>query len=218
MLIPLTRKKFEEVVPLVATGDQYRYYWGKLSDVLGRLLISFAGVVVVLIVRALLPEGFGIVIAILGCGAGLYWLWTPVYWATRRNLECRKYKYSGFWQGEVSEMFISEELIGKEETVNKQGELVIVENRERRLNLEVTDGTGFVADLQVPLQRSHRSIRRGDIAEMIVMSNRADLSRISKISDIYLSDYELWVSDYPYLRRDTFLEISRRLGDRRIRE
>lgn len=215
MLIPITRKKFEELVPLTATADQYRYYWGKFSDILQRVLISIAALVVVVILRFFLGEGFDIVFAFLGSAAGLYWLWGPVYFATRRNFDCRKYKYSGFLKGEVLDLFVTEELMGKEETVNKQGELVIIENRERRINLEIGDDTGFVTTVQAPLQRLHRSIRRGDQAELLVMSNRTDLSRILFISDVYLSDADLWVSDYPCLRKDAFLEVSRQLGQRR---
>lgn len=51
----------------------------------------------------------------------------------------------------------------------------------------------------------------GDLAEMLVLSNRRDLSRISKTSDIYLPDNNSWVSDYPYLQREEFINISRRL-------
>jgi hypothetical protein len=212
MLIPLTRKKFEELIPLVATAEQYRYCWGKVSDFLRRLIISVIGVVVVVAMRTLIGQGFVLLSFILGLGAGLYWFWSPIYLASRRNFECRRYQYSGFLKGEVLDMYITEELIGKEETVNKEGELVIVENRERRLNLEVGDETGFRTEVQVPLQRDHRTIRPGDRAELLVMSNRPDLSRISKVSDIYLSDYQMWVHDYPYLRRDAFVYISKQLS------
>ena len=214
MLIPITRKKFEELIPITATADQYRYFWGKFSDVLQRVLISVAAVVVVALIAYFSNGKFEIIIAFFGSTTGLYWLWNPVYRATRRNLECRKYKYSGFFAGEVLDIFVTEEMIGKEETVNKQGELVIIENRERRINLDIGDETGFVVTVQAPLQRSHRSIRRGDLAEMFVMSNRTDLSRISFISDVYLPEYELWVSDYPYLRKDIFIEVGRRLRKR----
>jgi hypothetical protein len=95
--------------------------------------------------------------------------------------------------------------------VNQRGELVLVENRERCLNLEIGDRTGFYTQLQVPLKRDHRAIRPGDMVEMLVVSNRTDLSRIAQTSDIYLPDYNLWVSDYPFLRRDSFVEVSRRL-------
>jgi len=40
MLIPITRQKFEQLIPLVATGTQYKYYWGKPFDFILRLLIS----------------------------------------------------------------------------------------------------------------------------------------------------------------------------------
>jgi hypothetical protein len=214
MLIPLTRKKFEELLPLVGTGDQYRYCWGKPRDFLRRLLISVIAVVLVVLLEVSLGRGFEIIVFTLGIMAAMYWLWSPIYLASRRNAECRKYEYSGFWQGKVLDVFITEELIGQEETVNKRGDLVIVENRERCLNLEIGDETGFTTKIQVPLQRSHRVIRSGDVAEMVVMSNRPDLSRIAKFSDIYLSDYNLWVSDYPYLRRDSFIDVSRQLRRR----
>ncbi|WNZ22269.1 phosphate ABC transporter permease [Leptolyngbya sp. NK1-12] len=212
MLIPITRKKFEELIPLTATADQYKYYWGKFPDILQRVLISVAAVVAVLILRAITGGRFEIIIAFLGAAAGLYWLWEPVYRATRRNWECRKYKYSGFFRGEVLDLFVTEELIGKEETVNKQGELVIIENRERRINLDIGDETGFLTTVQAPLLRIHRSIRRGDVVELLVMSNRPDLSRISFVSDVFLPDNDLWVSDYPYVRKDIFMDVSRRLG------
>lgn len=213
MLIPLTRKKFEELVPIVATGDQYKFFWGKPSDVLRRLLISIAAVVVITLVRALIGEGFDIAIFSLGFSVGFYWLWGPVFLASRRNRELRRYPYSGFWQGEVQDVFVTEELVGTEETVNARGELVIVENRERCLNLEVGDETGFYTKIQAPLKRDHRSIRPGDVAQMIVVSTRPDLSRIAQATDVYLPDFNLWVSDYPFVRRDVFLDVSRRLLD-----
>lgn len=213
MLIPLTRKTFETLVPAVATGAQYVYYWGKLSDLLQRVLISVVGIFAVILIRVLfLQEGFDEILLIIGIVIGLYWLWGPVLWASRDNLECRRYGYCGFWQGEVLDVYITEELVGTEETVNSRGDLVIVENRERCLTLEVGDEIGFLTQLRVPLKRSHRAIDVGDIAELIVFSNRSDLRRISKTSDIYIPDHNLWVSDYPYLQREAFIDISRRIN------
>lgn len=214
MLTPLTRKKFEDLVPLIATSEQYLYYWGKVSDFLRRLLISVLSVVAVFLLGLVLGEGFGLIVFLLAITAGLYWLWVPVYLASRRNQECRKYAYSGFCHGEVLDVFITEDLIGEEETVNKRGDLVIVENRERRLNLEIGDESGFTTKLQVPLRRSHRVIRPGEYAELLVLSNRPDLSRILMITEVFLPDHNLWVSDYPYLRRDLFVEVSRQLRRR----
>ncbi len=211
MLIPITRQKFEQIIPLIATGPQYAYFWGKLPDFLKRLLISVLAVTGVFLLGLFFGEGFDGLRLLLGIIAALYWLWSPVYWATLRNLEMRRYKYSGFWRGQVVDVYVTEELIGTEETVNNRGQLVIVENRERRLNLEVEDETGFATQLQVPLRRTHKGIAIGQVAEMLVMSYQSDLRSIVKTSDIYIPSLNRWVSDYPYLQREVFAQVSQKL-------
>ncbi|MFB2980179.1 phosphate ABC transporter permease [Microseira sp. BLCC-F43] len=210
MLIPLTREKFEQLIPLIATGSQYKYSWGKPRDVILRLLISAGIPLLLYLLHFALPDFDGL-ISVLGIIAGLYVLWGPIFWSSLKNAECRRYKYSGFWRGEVLDAYVSDEVVGKQLTTNKRGELMVVEDRQKQLNLEVGDETGFSTGLQVPLRREYKGIRRGQIAEMMVMSNRPDLSRISKVSDIFIPDLDLWVSDYPYLRRDEFADISREL-------
>jgi hypothetical protein len=212
MLKPLTREKTEQLIPLIATGKQYAYYWGKWSDVLNRLLISFIGVVVVLILDALFGNQGDALILLLGGIVALYWLWCPVYQASLRNSASRRFKYSGFWRGQVLDVYLTEELIGEEETVNQRGELVIVENRERWINLALGDETGFEVEVQAPLQRIHKGIKPGQTAELLVLSNELDLSQINKISDAYLPQKDLWIGQYPYIQRDVFLEVSRQLG------
>lgn len=213
MLIPITRQKFEQLVPIVATGAQYKFCWGNFSQFLIRVLISVVSALVLYFIRIWLPDEYAPIMVLIAIVSGLYWLWGPVFWASLRNWKCRSYKYSGFWRGEVIDIYISEEIIGKEQTVNNRGELVIVENREKRLNLEVGDETGFATKLQVPLKRAHQAIAPGEIAEMLVMSNRPDLARIAQVTDIYLPELDLWVSDYPYVRRDEFVDIGSRLGN-----
>ncbi|MBE9217077.1 phosphate ABC transporter permease [Plectonema cf. radiosum LEGE 06105] len=215
MLVPLTREKFEQLVPLIATGSQYKYYWGKFSNFLQRLLISVVVAAIVLLVKVIFRLASGPVLFFLGLIGAFYWLWGPVLWASLRNIKCRRYKYSGFFRGRVLDWWITEELLGKQETVNNRGDLVIVENREKRLNLEVGDETGFTALFKAPLKVSHKMINRGQVAEMLVMSNYADLSTIEEITDIYIPSRNLWVSDYPFLRQDYFKEVSRRIRDDR---
>ncbi|MEL6223574.1 MAG: phosphate ABC transporter permease [Cyanobacteria bacterium J06627_8] len=211
MLIPLSRKKFEELIPLAATSTQYRYCWGRPTDALRRILISLAGVFGALLISFFLGESVEVVVFIVGAVMAFYWLWAPIFFATQRNREYRRFQFSGFWAGEVIDTFITEELKGTRETVNKRGELVVIEDREKQFNLEVGDETDFVATVTTPFKKEHRSIRVGDWAEMLVVSNRPDLSRITKITDVYVSDANLWVSDYPYLRRDAFKEVSEKI-------
>ncbi|MGJ5672403.1 MAG: phosphate ABC transporter permease [Nostochopsis sp.] len=214
MLVPLTRQKFNQIVPLIATSQQYKYYWGKFPDFLQRLLISVVIAGVYVLARIFSIPGFGPILFLPGVIGAFYWLWGPIFWASMRNSKCRRYKYSGFFRGRVLDWWITDELTGKQETVDNKGDLVIVENREKRINLEVGDETGFTAQLVAPLRVEHKVITRGQKVEMVVMSNQPDLSRIEEITDFYIPSRDLWVNDYPYLRRDYFPEMSRRLRDR----
>lgn len=212
MLVPITRQKFEQIIPILATGPKYAYFWGKFPDFLKRILISLISVVGVSLLRVFFGSSFDGFILLLCIVAGLYWLWGPIYWATLRNMELRRYPYSGFWRGEVVDVYVTEDLIGKEETVNNSGELVIVENRERRLNVEVEDEVGFGTRLQVPLRRIHKGIAAGQVAEMLVLSYQPDLRNIVKTTDIYIPSLNRFVSDYPYLQQDVFAQVSQKLS------
>jgi hypothetical protein len=211
MLIPLTREKFDELVPKVATADQYRFCWGKPTAFLQRLLISGIGLAIVFFLRTLLGEYYNPFSFIAAVIIGLYWFWAPVYIASIRNRTFRRNSYCGFWRGRVLDTYTTDAVVSAEETVNRLGELVIVEDREKQLNVEIGDESGFSTRLKVPLKKEHRLIRPGDYAEMLVMSNREDLSRINAISDIYIPDAKLWISDYPFIRKDIFVEVRRQV-------
>ncbi|MDJ0658912.1 MAG: phosphate ABC transporter permease [Crocosphaera sp.] len=212
MLVPLTRDALEEIIPPIATGSQYSFYWGKWRDLLQRLFISLIALVVTWLLGILVGSGAQTIKLIFDIIAGLYWLWGPVLWASVRNGKYRRYPYCGFWQGQVLDVFITEELVGEEQTVNKWGELMVIENRERRINIEVGDEEGFTAITQAPINRLYRVIKPGQIAEMLILSKTADLSRIDKITDVYFPQHNLWVGEYPYLRRDIFQQVSQELG------
>ena len=212
MLVPLTRQSLEQIIPAIATGSQYAHYWGKPSDVLRRLLISVLALTFSWLLGKILGEGWLAISLILDIITGLYWLWGPVYWASTRNATYRRLPYGGFWQGRVLDVYLTEELVSEEEKTNQRGELVIVENRERRINVEVGDREGFRATIQAPVRRLYKSIVPGQIVEMVVLSRDPELSRIDKTTDLYFPQYDLWVGEYPYLRRDIFRQVSQELG------
>ncbi len=207
MLTPLKRKKIEELCPLVPTGEQYSHYWGTPQDLLQRVAVSVLGVfgfwVLSFIFGSLMFFG-----SLVSC---LYWLWGPIYWAAQRNRRFRKPRYGGFWQGEVLKVWGTEDVVGKKETVNDRGQLVITNERQRFLNLEIGDKEGFWTALKVPYKPEHRPISRRQTVCCLLISDDPDFERINRISDAYLPDLDLWVSDYPYLRRDVFPEIYRYL-------
>ena len=213
MLVPLTREAFDRLIPPIATYPQYQFYWGQPTDFIRRLAISVVGVVVAWLFSLATGEATGPLWFMIGFAAALYWFWAPVYLASLRNSKSRKLGYCGFWEGEILDVYVTEELVGQEETVNPQGELVIVENRERCINLEVGDATGFETRLQAPLRRDHKGLKPGMRAQTLILSDRPDLSRVSQVADFYIPARSLWVSDYPLLQREAFEEVSRELTD-----
>ncbi|WP_267383969.1 phosphate ABC transporter permease [Cyanobacterium sp. uoEpiScrs1] len=212
MLIPLTRQALKKIIPAIATGAQYVSCWGRARDVLRRLLISVVALTAFWLIGKLLGPGSITIKLIFDIIAGLYWLWAPIYWANLRNTSYRRFPYSGFWQGQVLDVYLTEEIVREEQTVNKRGELVLIENRERRINLEVGDHEQFRSKIKAPVKQIYKVIKPGDIAEMIILSKQSDLSQIDEITDVYLPQHNLWLGEYPYLRRDIFTQVSEELG------
>ncbi|MDT9177208.1 phosphate ABC transporter permease [Limnospira fusiformis KN01] len=214
MLIPLTRQTFHELVPAVATSEQYQHCWGKPSQFIRRLLVSAVGTLILALVELSVQfEGRQILLIPLVMFA-LYWLWGPIWDASIRNRQFRKYPYCGFWQGKVLDYYISEAVTNEQESVNSKGDLIIIENLERRINVEVGDKTGFVVKIEAPLNRNHKRLSRGQVAVMLVTSYLDDLSSINEVSDVYIPSQNIWVGSYPYLRRDMFMEITREMRSR----
>ena len=214
----LPRDLFERVVPAIATGPQYKYYWGKPADLIRRLLYSAVGTLLGGAIATSLGPGLVKSIFFVSAIAALfYWLWAPVALASWRNRQFRQRAEAGLWQGEVWDIFLSEELTSKQEKVNQRRELVVVENRERCLNLEIGDETGFSTVVRASLNRNYKAIRPGDWVEAIVVSESANFSRILDFSDLYLPESNLWVGEYPYLEREAFLAARREVFARRRR-
>jgi hypothetical protein len=212
MLIPLKKEIGEEIIPLIATANQYAYYWRSLQNILKNLFLSLVGVVIIWLVCIVLGRAFQGLSLVLRLIAGLYWLWGPVYWASVKNGDYRRYPYVAFWRGRISDIYITEELINEQQMLNKLGDLIIIENREKKINLEVEDQTGFRTNIQAPLQRIYKTINRGQAVEALLLSNDPDFRKIAKITDVYIPRHQLWVGEYPYLRRDIFLDVRRELA------
>jgi hypothetical protein len=213
MLIPLKTEAKEELIPVIATGNQYAFYWGNWQNLLKNLLISFIVLLffwLVALIFGKAVQGLSLILRII---AGLYWLWGPIYWASVRNSTYRRYPYSAFWRGKILDVYITEELINEQATFNKLGDLIMMENRQKKINLEVGDKNGFRANIQAPLKRIHKSINPGQSVQGLVLSKDSYFNTIDTITDVYIPRLKLWLGEYPYLRRDVFLDVSRELAE-----
>jgi len=198
MITPLKRKNFDELIPAVPTSEQYQYYWGNGQSVFRRIAISIACVIVFTIlynrVHENNPSSFAALIMFV-CAAlgGLYWMLEPIALASFRNAKLRRFAYCGFWQAEVLDVYVSQEVLARAEKVDSRGLM-----------------TEFVTTLRLPMKRELKRIRPEQTVFMLLFSNDRRFGRVSRItSDAYIPQYNLWVGDYPYLRRDTFVDLTK---------
>ncbi len=212
MLIPLKKEALNDMIPAIATGTQYTFYWANISTFLKNLFISLIGVLIFWLIGSILGKGADGVSLIFRVIAGLYWLWSPIYWASVRNSKYRKYNYTGFWRGRVLDVYISEEVINESSALDKLGKAIVVENLQKKINVEIGDKSGFRATITSPLKRIHKVINRGQAVEGLLLSNDPDFMRISQITDIYIPSHKLWIGEYPYVRRDIFLDLRKELA------
>ncbi|MGB2925230.1 MAG: phosphate ABC transporter permease [Limnothrix sp.] len=211
MLIPITQEKFDQLIPLTASAEQYQYYWGKTEDFLRRALISFVLVVIFFILGSILGEGAESIRLLSQIFSGLYWFWSPIYSASIKNIEYRRLPYCCFWRGKILDVYLTEEIVRTQEEVDKLGRLLKVENRERRINIEVGDKQGYLAKIQAPVIPAHRDLQPGQSVELVVLSSQKNLERNLKVTDAYIPRLNLWVGLYPYLRRDVFWDVREQL-------
>ncbi|MFN5865082.1 MAG: hypothetical protein ACK451_24645 [Pseudanabaena sp.] len=215
MITPLKRKNFDELIPAVPTYEQYQYYSGNGQNVVRRVAISIASVIIFTIlynrVHENNPSSFA-ALAMFVCAAlgGLYWMLEPVVLASIRNAKLRRFAYCGFWQAEVLDVYVSQEVLAREEKVDSRGRMDVSYDAESFLNIELGDETDFVTTLRLPMRRELKRVRPEQTVYMLLFSNDRRFGRVSRqTSDAYIPQYNLWIGDYPYLRRDAFIDLTK---------
>ncbi|MFN5117508.1 MAG: hypothetical protein ACK5JJ_05350 [Cyanobacteriota bacterium] len=209
MLIPLKPGELSRLIPAVATGPQFAACTGNPQKVLQRVLIAVIGGVITLLISQTLL--FSSQVAPITLVAGfiflLYVLWGPIVEAGRRNATLRRYPAAALFEGEVADLYTREVVEDRREQANRQGRLELVENRRTWLCLELEDEEGYLGQVRFPMDKKHQVIRRGMVIRTLVLSERADFSRIGAITDAWLPQLKLWVGEYPFLLRPAFEEL-----------
>ena len=217
MIIPLKRQKFDELIPAVPTSDQYQYYWGGSQDVFRRILISVALLVTFSLLYNRTPDSFwGVLMFVCAGLGGLYWMLGPVVSAIKNNGKLRSLSQCGFWEAQVLDAYLSEEVLTKQEAFDQRGRLAVSYDTQSFFNLDIGDRTGYEITIRVPMRREYKRIQPQQMVCLLLFSNDAKFRRVNRVTtDAYLPELNLWVSDYPYLRRDAFLDLTRYMLSRR---
>ena len=209
MLIPLKPGELPRLIPAVATGPQFNACNGSPRELLQRVFISLIGGVICLLISQtlLFSSQAGPIMLVAGFVFFLYLLWGPIVAAGRRNATLRRYPAAAIFEGQVADLYTQEVVEDRREQADRSGRLELVENRRTWLTLELEDEEGYLGKLRFPYDKKHQTIRPGVVVRALVLSERADFSRIGAISDAWLPQLRLWVGEYPYLLRPAFEEL-----------
>ncbi|NQV10451.1 MAG: hypothetical protein HQ527_04700 [Cyanobacteria bacterium] len=208
MIIPLKAGELQRLIPAVATGPQFSACSGDPRKILQRVLISvIGGVLSLLIAQSRLAMRFGPIWLICGFVFLLYILWGPIVEAGRRNATLRRYKAGAIFEGVVADLFTRERIEERKEQADGRGRLELVENRRTWLCLQLEDEEGYLGQVRFPMDKKHKSIRKGMAIRCLVLSERPDFSRIGALSDAWIPGLKLWVGEYPFLLRPAFEEL-----------
>ena len=82
----------------------------------------------------------------------------------------------------------------------------LLKSRAQQIGV-LTHPEAGLGQLRFPLDKKHKALRRGMVIRCLVLAERADFSRIERISDAWVPQARLWVGEYPYLLRPAFEEI-----------
>ncbi len=222
MLVPLKRERFDELIPAVPTADQYQHCWGSANDVLRRVMVSVTLLTVFALAYGRVTAGGDFsfnglaLLTFVGAGLGsLYWMLAPVVAAARRNGSLRRYEYAALWIAEIWDVFLTEEVLGREEKVDRRGRLAVDFHTESYLNLVIGDET-WETTVQVPMRRAYKRLEPGQMVCLLIFANDPNFARIAKAtSDVYVPRLQLWLGTYPFLRRDSFEPLIRSYFRRR---
>tara|TARA_Y100001968_G_C19386358_1_gene733067 strand:- start:820 stop:1467 length:648 start_codon:yes stop_codon:yes gene_type:complete len=211
MLIKIRTIELQKLIPAVATGNQFRSTLGDPRKILQRILISsIGGVITLLISQNQVSSQFYPLWLIIGVCFLLYLLWGPILEASRKNSNLRRYNHGAIFDGQIGDIFTREKVENRQEQVDKNGKLVMVENRRTWLFCELEDEDGYLAELSFPFEKEHQSIRIGTRIYCLVLSNNSNFNGNIVLTDAWIPQKRIWVGEYPYLLRPAFEEICKR--------
>jgi hypothetical protein len=217
-LWPLRQEELLELFPLSGTPGQYSYYWGSWDEAAQRIGLS-------LLITLLTTNSN----TILAAGAFSYCVWGPILQSMVRNLSVKKYPYGGFWEASILDLNFTNEMMrgkgSKRQRRNQQKQkqadssfsygYANSNNYNRAVNTTILRvGEVGLADVvvEIPYDISHETLRLGDPALLIVVSNSPSLNSFKAVRDIFLPETRQWLYEYPFVSRRGFKQIADRVS------
>lgn len=189
----LNPQEIDQILPVLPFAAQADFFNGGAAQSVQRWGASLA-LTVVLSKVALLAA------------TSLTWpLWWPWAKAAKKNLAMRQQmEYGGIWRTKLLEVSTSGRPRPSMESSDKKSYFSTM----KTTNILIGDENGAQTEVSLPYDARYRVLSPGQAAEVVVLSDSPSFVSFKAVKDIYLPETGLWLSEYPYVDRAEFLEIS----------
>ena len=208
----LTNGETEKCLPIAATSNQYGYFWGTTDAAVQRVAISLLGVVLCSTIN-----DFEIGTA-LQVPFATFFLWAPIALAARRNAAARAGEFVGLWRARVKDIEVVPVVAKTFENARKKSS-----SRGRRNTRKTTSEmllidfidpiSSFEVSFRIPNERRYDDMQIGDACELIVSSDDDLFRNFVAIREAYVPELDVWVGEYPFLDRNGFVLVSKRVSN-----
>jgi hypothetical protein len=203
----LSPQELERVLPVVPFSAQATYFNGGAAQAVQRWGASLA-------ITVLLSK-----VAVLAASTLTWPLWWPWAQAASKNYSLRKKSgYAGLWRTQILEIeakgrprpqFFGGSGSGDEgsgsDSPRSNGSRF---STMRTTRIVLGDPDGAQTEFVLPQDARYDLIQPGQPAELVVLSESSNFESFKAVKDVYLPECGVWLSEYPYLDRTEFLELS----------
>eukprot|EP00890_Picochlorum_soloecismus_P004225 jgi/Picsp_1/4803/NSC_02171-R1_protein len=196
-IVILSPQELDRMLPILPFAAQADYFSGGAAQAVQRWGASLA--LTVLLSKA----------ALLAATSLTWPLWWPWAQAANKNYGIRKQtRYGGIWRTTLRSIETGgrpRPRFGTSESAQAR-ESVYTTMRTTKIVLGEEDGAQ--TELMLPYDARFEVLQVGQPAEMIVLSDTLTFENFKAVKDVYLPESTLWLSEYPYIDRSEFLDIS----------
>lgn len=197
-IVLLSPQELDRILPILPFAAQADYFSGGAAQAVQRWGASLA--LTVLLSKA----------ALLAATSLTWPLWWPWARAANKNYGIRKQtRYGGIWRTTLRSIEIGgrpRPRFGTSESASQGRDSVYTTMRTTKIVLGEEDGAQ--TELILPYDARFEVLKVGQPAEMIVLSDTLTFENFKAVKDVYLPESTLWLSEYPYIDRSEFLDIS----------
>ena len=220
-LMPISSDILSKIVPEKVTSEQMKNYWGldskdKLQRTLESVVVSYGGAWIAWFVSFMAGN---MISSVVGGTLIFNWMYSPFIRARRKNNKflMKNYRYAILKSKIVRLQRVTQKVIN--DRVVREKELFTTKDTNSYLKSKRDDVYLFALlsdadnrDLEVLThwRDDYENLRIGMDCCTIVGSSNILFSEIGVIADIYVPSSDVWIGEYPYLQKNSFIKMLQR--------